>query len=69
MKQLADTLRDHINDEPIAKYWKSKFQLSESTWQMILIGMELAEHTTSPALRSDGGRPNTPPVFLRMEKI
>jgi len=35
VKQLAETLRNQINDVPIVKYWKTKFQLSEDTWQLI----------------------------------
>jgi len=52
VKQLADTLRDHINDEPIAKYWKSKFQLSESTWQLIdWDGVGRAYQESTPTVR------------------
>jgi len=35
VKQLAETLRNQINDVPIVKYWKTKFQLLEDTWQLI----------------------------------
>jgi len=35
VKQLANTLRDHINTEPIEKYWKKKFQITEPNWSNI----------------------------------
>ncbi len=52
VKQLADTLRDHINKEPIEKYWKTKFQIIEPTWQLIdWDGVGRAYKESSPTVR------------------
>jgi len=33
--QLADRIRNQINDVPITKYWKTKFGINNATWQSI----------------------------------
>jgi len=52
VKQLADTLHNHINKVPIKKHWKKKFQMAEDTWQLVdWEGVGRASHESSNAVR------------------
>jgi len=68
VKQLADTIRGHINEVPADKYWKQKLKMSKDTWQLIDwygVGRTYWELTTTVrrwATKHTLG-------FLHMEKI
>ncbi len=52
VKQLVETLQNHINVAPVDKHWKQKFQISDRMWQSIdWYGLGRAYKESSPTTR------------------
>jgi len=52
VKQLSAQIHAHVNGVPATKYWKTKFQLSDSQWHLIYwAGIGQTYQESSPATR------------------